>query len=135
MSVQIIADSTCDLEPSLIEGSDLKVLPLSILIGEQSYVDGEDIQFSELADVMRRGIVPKTAQISYERTHSLFRSCLESGKDVIYASFSSALSGCYMLARMIAEELRAEFPERKIAVLDSKGGSGATGIIMLRIFV
>lgn len=132
MSIQIIADSTCDLDPAMIQGMRLVTLPLSITIGDQSYLDGETIHLSEVYDMMRQGIVPKTAQIPYERTYNVFRSCLEKGDDVIYISFSSNMSGCFSLARMVAEELHTEFPDRNIAVLDSKGGSGATGLIVLQ---
>jgi DegV family protein with EDD domain len=81
---------------------------------------------------MSRGIVPKTAQIPYDRTYDLFRSCLDSGRDVIYISFSSTMSNCFSLACMAAKELSAVYPDRKIAVIDSKGGSGATGLIVLQ---
>lgn len=132
MDIQIIADSTCDLDPQLIKGMDLPILPLSITIGDQNYLDGETIHIDEIYAEMRRGVVPKTAQIPFERTYQLFRQCLENGKDVIYVSFSSTLSGCFALARMVADELQPDFPNRNIAVLDSKGGSGATGIIVLQ---
>jgi DegV family protein with EDD domain len=51
---------------------------------------------------------------------------------VIYIAFSSEMSGCYSTAVMAAGELREEFAERKCAVVDSKGGSGATGLIVLQ---
>ena len=132
MAIQIIADSTCDISPELMAGLDLKTLPLVITIGGESYLDGETIRVGEIYDIMRRGIVPKTSQIPYDRTYSLFKSCLENGSDVIYISFSSAMSSCFSLAKMVADELQPDFPERKLAVIDSMGGSGATGIIVLQ---
>ena len=132
MSIQIIADSACDIAPQSIQSLDLAILPLSITIGSQHYLDGETIQIDEIYDLMRRGVVPQTAQIPYERTYQLFKSCLEEGRDVIYISFSSMMSGCFALAQIIARELLSEFPEGRIAVLDSKGGSGATGLLVLQ---
>ena len=132
MSVQIVTDSTSDIEQELLRGMDLKVLPLVITVEDREYLDGETIHVSQIYDIMRRGIFPTTAQIPYDRAESLFRSCLESGKDIIYIAFSSAMSGCYSVGKMVAEELRPQFPERKIAILDSKGGSGATGLIVLQ---
>ena len=132
MSTQIIADSTCDIEEGLLEGLELKVLPLVITIEGREYFDSETINVSELYETMSRGIVPKTAQIPYDRTYDLFRSCLDSGRDVIYISFSSTMSNCFSLACMAAKELSAVYPDRKIAVIDSKGGSGATGLIVLQ---
>ncbi|NLA87008.1 MAG: DegV family protein [Clostridiales bacterium] len=132
MNIKIIADSTSDIDQELLKDLDLEILPLVITVENREYLDGETISIPEIYDIMRRGIFPTTAQIPYERAYDLFRSCLENGNDIIYIAFSSAMSGCYSVAQMAAEELRAEFPERRITVLDSKGGSGATGLIVLQ---
>ena len=131
-NIEIIADSTCDLAPSLIKGTNLKILPLTITIDDRSYMDGEEISISRIYDAMRKGIVPKTAQIPCERVYNLFKSCFEAGRDFIYIAFSGRMSGCYTLANMVAEELSDQYPERKFAVIDSKGGSSATGLIVLQ---
>ncbi len=128
----IVADSTCDLEPSLLQGHALTVLPLTIAIGDTEYLDGETIGVTEIYDCMRKGVVPKTAQIPYERTYALFRALLEQGRDVIFISFSSEMSGGFQMATIIARELQEQYPQRRIAILDSRGGSGATGIIVLQ---
>ncbi len=132
MNTRIIADSTCDIEEKLLEGLELQVLPLIITIDGREYFDGETIRVSELYDSMRRGKVPKTAQIPYGRTIDLFRSCLDRGEDVIYIAFSGAMSACFSLAGMAAKELAAGYPDRIIEIIDSKGGSGATGLIVLQ---
>lgn len=132
INIEIIADSTCDIDPSLIKGTGLRILPLTITIGDKNYMDGEEITISNIYDTMREGTVPKTAQIPCERIYNLFKSCFEEGKDFIYIAFSSQMSGCYTLANTIAEELSGKYPERKFAVIDSKGGSSATGLIVLQ---
>ena len=43
MSVKIIADSTCDLSAQLIEQYDITILPLHIIMDEESYSDGVDV--------------------------------------------------------------------------------------------
>jgi DegV family protein with EDD domain len=131
-NIRIVTDSTCDIEPSLLNGYRLDILPLVISIEERSYLDGEEIHIEEVYAYMRKGVVPKTSQIPYERTYFLFRSILERGEDVLYISFSGELSGCFSLGSMVAEELRAEFSGRNIAVVDSKAGAGATGLIVLQ---
>ena len=47
--VKIIADSTCDLSPELIEKYEVDILPLHILLGDKEYEDGrrEGIQLGE----------------------------------------------------------------------------------------
>lgn len=45
---------------------DVDVIPLSITIENQTYLDGEEITVDAVYEAMRSGIVPKTSQISYE---------------------------------------------------------------------
>ena len=40
MNVKIVADSTCDLSADLIEKYDITIIPLCIVMGENSYFDG-----------------------------------------------------------------------------------------------
>ncbi len=129
---KIITDSTCDLDPSLVQGSGLEILPLTITIDDKSYVDGEELTVFDVYEVMRKGTAPKTSQIPYHRVYNLFKSCFENGEDFIYIAFSSNMSSCYTLAHMIGEELGRLYPERKFAVIDSRGGSSATGLIVLQ---
>ncbi len=133
-NIRIIADSTCDLDPSLVQstGFVLERMPLTISVAEKNYLDGEEITIAEIYELMRNDILPKTAQIPYYRVESLFRSILENGDDLIYIAFSSKLSGCYDLATLVANELCAQYPKRHVAIIDSKGGSGATGLIVLQ---
>ncbi len=131
-SIRIVTDSTCDIEPGLLNGYHLDVLPLVISVGDRSYLDREEICIEQVYDYMRKGIVPKTSQIPFERAYSLLKSILENGQDALYISFSSEMSGCFSLGNMVAEELRLEFPAQNIAVVDSKAGAGATGLIVLQ---
>lgn len=130
--IKIIADSTCDLNPELLKEFDLQILPLSITIQEKTYLDGIDIKVEEIYDIMRQGILPKTSQIPYEYIRNAFDSCAKSGTDFIYIAFSRAMSGCYNLASIIAKELQEEYPSVNMTVVDSKGGSSATGLIVLQ---
>lgn len=132
MTVKIIIDSTCDLPDWIIEKFDIKILPLIVTIADQDFRDGVDIQLDEVYKTMRKGFVPKTSQVSPESIHSLFTEYCELGYDFIYVSFSSKLSGTHNLATMIANEIKEKYPDRQIAVIDSKAGSMATGLIVLQ---
>ncbi|MDR2090444.1 MAG: DegV family protein [Clostridiales bacterium] len=130
--IKLIVDSTCAMPETLIEKYGIAVLPLQIIIGGKSYRDGVDITIDRLYEEMRDGVVPKTSQINLADTEELFRSVCESGGDLIYFSFSSGMSGTYNAAQMVAKELSAKFPERKLTVIDSQGGGAASGLIALQ---
>ena len=40
--VIISADSTCDLPLELVKRFDIRIIPLTVLLGEDSYFDNED---------------------------------------------------------------------------------------------
>ncbi|MDO5446128.1 MAG: DegV family protein [Eubacteriales bacterium] len=130
--IRLVIDSTCDMPQDLISKYHSSVLPLSVSIGNESFRDGVDIQIDRLYSAMRQGILPQTSQISPSETESIFRSICEEGDDMIYLSFSSGMSGTFQLAKLIAEDLSREFPERRLEVVDSEGGSIATGIIAMQ---
>ncbi|MDO4939466.1 MAG: DegV family protein [Lachnospiraceae bacterium] len=130
--LRLVVDSICDLPEMLIEKYNIEVLPLFVTIGDRSYRDRVDIQLDEVYAKMRQGIVPMTSQISSGDTEALFRGICEKGDDFIYLSFSSGLSGTYQLANIIIDDLKPEFPERRMEAIDSEAGSMGIGIIALQ---
>lgn len=135
--IKIIVDSTCDLPVELMEKYDIKVLPLRVSINDVEYIDRVNIEIEEVYKKMREGIVPKTSQVNPKDMYDLFTSICEDGNDFIYISFSSKLSGTYALSKNIVLDIKNEvkYSERKMEVLDSKGGSIGTGLIALNAAV
>ncbi|WP_105617337.1 DegV family protein [Vallitalea okinawensis] len=132
MDIQLVMDSTADLLPELVKKYQIDVLPLRVLIEDTEYVDGETITTEQVYDYMKQGIFPKTSQVSIERIMNCFDTHLKKGKDLIYIAFSSQLSGTYQTAVMVAEEMKEKYSDRKITVIDSKGGAAATGLTVLQ---
>lgn len=128
--IQVIVDSTCDMPKEWREKYKIKVLPLIVNLNDKEYKDGEEIQLEDLYESMTKGIIPKTSQVPAEIMRDVFTGCCEDGNDFIYVAFSSKMSGTFDLAHMIIQELKESYPERKTALVDSKGGSLATGLIV-----
>ena len=127
----IMTDSCCDLTAQLAEEQGVTVLPLSLLIGEDSYrnyLDGREIGFKEFYDKVRGGAMPSTSAVSVGDFEDAMRSVLETGKDLLYIAFSSALSTTYQSAAIAAESLKEEFPDAKIYTVDSKAASLGQGM-------
>lgn len=74
--------------------------------------------------------MPTTSQVNPEEAKEELREFLEDGKDIIHIAFSSGLSGSYNSARIAAEELREEMPDRKITVIDSLCASLGEGLLV-----
>lgn len=133
MSYKIITDSSANLTEEMIEQYDIDIIPLVFKIGEEefhSYVKGEKTDIKQFYDRMRQGEVITTSLISMEKCQKVFESNLKEGKDILYISFSSALSGTYNAAIMVAKNLEKDYPERKIYVVDSLSASMGEGLLV-----
>jgi len=61
-----------------------------------------------------------------------FRDIIKGGKDVLYLSFSSALSGHYDLSQMARLEVLEEFPDARIEIVDTLRISMGAGILVMQ---
>jgi DegV family protein with EDD domain len=130
--VKIIVDSTCDLPEEFTKKYDIKSLPLKVYLGGKEYLDKVTIKVDEVYDAMRKGIMPKTSQPSPMDIYNLFQDYCKQGYNFIYLAFSSAMSSTHQLATTIVNELKDKYTQNEMAVIDSKSGSTATGLIALQ---
>lgn len=129
---KIIVDSTCDLPDELIRKYDIRILPLIVSINGKEFLDKVSIKVDEVYEAMRKGIYPKTSQPNPLDAYNLFKECIEKGEDFIFLSFSSKLSGTYQTVYGVVEDLKKQYKEIKMEVIDTKSGSMATGLIALQ---
>lgn len=129
----IMTDSCCDLTAQMAEELEVEVLPLSLQMGGATYrnwLDGRDIAFSEFYSRIRGGETATTSAVSVGDFEVKMREILAAGKDILYIGFSSALSTTYQSAAIAAEELRGEFPQATIQVVDSLCASQGQGLLV-----
>ncbi len=115
----ITCNSTADVPKEWLAERKLTVIPLHYTIDGQTYEDMSGLTTEEFFGKLRDGHMVETSQVNPEEAREVFQPFLEAGKDVIHVAFSSGLSGTYNSCRMAAEELKEEYPERKIVVIDS----------------
>lgn len=128
MGISIIVDSTTDLPEEIIKEYCIEVLPLGVYIDGRGYLDGVDINTGEVYKYIREGKVIETSQVS----PVIFKNCFEkhalNGDSCIYIAFSSEMSGTYQTSIMVRNELLETYPDFDLDILDSRGGSTATGL-------
>ena len=125
--VMITADSTCDLPKELIEKYNITITPLSVLLGENSYLDGIDIFPNDIYDyVAKTGILPKTAAVTPAQYYSVFEQYTKEGKAVVHIGLSSAISSSYQNACIAA----SDFDD--VYCIDSKSLCTAMGLLVLK---
>jgi len=131
MSFIIHTDSACDIRPALLQEWGVGFTPLTFRFdGEDKEYTEADLPIKEFYDRMRGGAVAKTAAINMAEFKEAFESYLKEGKDVLYLAFSSGLSTTCNSARMAAEELKEEYPDRKVIVVDTLAASAGQGLIV-----
>ena len=127
----ILSDSACDLTPDFFNTIKVGFVPLTFRFDDEEKTYGNfDIPTKEFYDRMRNGRVAKTAAINISEFKEFFAPYLKEGKDILYLSFSSGLSTTYNSAKLAAEELAEEFPDRKIEVVDTLCASAGQGLLV-----
>ena len=128
----ITADSTVDLPKEFLKEKQVPVVSLSYIIDGATYKDGDGLTSKEFYDKIREGAMPTTSQVNPEQARDLFEPILKEGKDLLHIAFTSGLSGTYNSCRIAAEELREEYPERNIIVVDSLCAASGGGLLLYK---
>ena len=131
----IIADSTADLSKDLRCKYEIDYVRMNYVIDGVEYtasLDWENHGCSEFYNMMRNGKRILTTQVPREEYNRKFKSYLDAGKDILYISCSSALSGSINLAVIIAKELEEEYPGRRVICIDSLCSSLGQGYMLIR---
>ncbi len=123
--IKIIADSTCDLSPELIEKYNIDILPLGILMDERNVRDGELTQAELFSWADSVGKTPKTAAPSLEDATALFAKYKDS--DIIVFSISCEMSTSNNVMRLAAEEAGC----KRVRIVDSRNLSTGIGLLIL----
>ena len=103
------------------------------------HMDGQDypndlagtaISNEEFYKRIRAGKLATTSAVNVGQFQDAMRRVLQSGKDIVCVCFSSALSTTYQSAVIAADDLRPEFPEAEIHVVDSLSASLGQGLLL-----
>ena len=129
----IMTDSCCDLNADEVKDLALTVLPLSFRMDDKTMLDTPDH-----ADMSPETFFEKiaaeascmTAAVNVGTFSDAMKAALDAGKDILCINFSSALSTTYQSACIAAEELRAQYPDAKILVIDSLSASRGLGMLL-----
>ena len=127
MSYYITTDQTIDLPLSYFD-KDFHIIPMAYMLDGVEYGIEQHLDSKEFYRRVRGGAMPSTSLISTYFTHEQLKPILEAGNDILHIAFSSGLSGTYDNAVIAINELREEFPERTILLVDSKGASTGEGM-------
>lgn len=125
----LMTDSSCDLPYDFYEKNNITVVDLSFIVDGVSRF-GRDVTPQEFYAIIRSGKMPSTSAVNAEEAKAAIEPHLKDGKDVLYLAFSSGLSVTAKNGEIAARELREEYPERKIIVVDTLCASLGQGLFI-----
>ena len=126
--VAIFTDSAADLDPAEAAASGIRIVPLIVNFGDQSFRAGADMSGQDFWTRMTApdAPFPTTAATSPGDFKDAYEAAFEDGSEAIVSvHVAETLSGTIRSARIARDML----PDREIHVVDSLSASMATGIL------
>ena len=126
MRIAISAESTVDLTKELLEKYDIKTIPFTVTLGDETCLDGEITSDEIIQFANEKKILPKTSAINQFQYDEYFSELLKEYDAVVHFSLSSALSSACNNAKCSAKNFK------NVYVVDTE--SLSTGIGLLAIY-
>ena len=126
MRIKITADSTCDLNPALLEKYDITLAHLIVNKNGEEFIDGVTITPADIfAHVAAGGDLCSTAALGVGDYQDLFAKFASDYDAVVHISISSEFSSSYQNAYLAATEFD------NVRVIDSRNLSTGQGLVVL----
>ncbi len=128
MNVGIVTDSTCDLDQEVIDRYGIKVLPIIVDFGTQTYRDGINLTADEFFEKLTPGEdFPTTSQPAPGVFIDYYQQLADEFDQVISLHLSAGLSGTAETARLAADQVA----DLEVEVIDSASISLGLGFQVL----
>ncbi len=129
--VAIVTDSACDLPDAVLESEEITVVPLRLVLGDETFLDKVTITPAEFHRRLSEGrLVARTSQPPPADFREVYGVLAAHGAPVLGIHVSGALSGTFSAARTAASSLRGDGSLAPIAVLDSRNVSVGQGLVV-----
>jgi fatty acid kinase fatty acid binding subunit len=125
--VAVVADSACDLPPHRAQEAAIRLVPLTVTFGEESFLDGTELSPERFWDRVADGAFPTTASPSPQALVDAYEGTTAQGAlGVVSVHLSAHLSRTGETARVAAAS--ASVP---VVVIDSRSVSMGQGLVAL----
>ena len=129
----IVTDSSCDLPNDLVQKLELHVVPLAFIMGDKTYwnyPDNREMSPEDFYDRQKQGQMATTNAVNVGQATDVLEPILKEGKDLLVLAFSSGLSTTCNSFQIAATELAAQYPDRKVFVVDTLCASLGQGMLV-----
>ncbi len=128
-----ITDTSGNLPTKRIREAGLQLVAFPYFIDGREYtcLDTDSFNGDEYYARIKKGLQVTTSQISPQQYMEVYEPWLKQGLDIVFVCMSSGISGSCSSARIGAELILEQYPERRIEVVDTLGASLGEGLIAL----
>lgn len=134
--ITYFTDTDTDITPEEAKKYGFKLISMPYSINDKEifpYEDFNEFDSHEFYNLLRHGTLPKTFGISPDKYLKYFEPEFEKGNDILYISFSTAMSGTFNAMNIALDELKEKYPDRKFYQIDTKGITIMSNIIVKEI--
>ena len=130
----IFSDGSCDLPTELVEEKNITVVPFYVSFDDQNYYK-EKLEigirdfYQKMVDEPKN--IPKSSMPSPQDYMDAFLPCVERGIPIICICITTKFSGSYQSACNAREMLLEDYPDAKIAVINSMINTVCQGLYVL----
>lgn len=129
---KIVADSGCDYRQlaQLAPDTEFVSVPLSIQIGDQTFVDDASLDIDQMVSVMQS---TSEAATSACPSTQAYEEAFAGAENVIVVTITGGLSGSFNAARVARDMYLEEHPDAKIHLIDSLSAGGEMDLLVTEI--
>jgi hypothetical protein len=126
-TIALVTDSTADLPEDVAFRLGVVAVPLTLSLGDESFLDGVDITLDGFIDRVTSGAgVPRSSQPAVADFAQTYRRLLEYREGIVSVHIAAAMSGTVQAAQAAAREV----DPGRIRVIDSCAVSVGAGLLL-----
>ena len=119
--IKILVDTSADMPVELVEKYNIGVIPFLSIFGEETYVAGVNLTNDEFFEKLEASDeIPTTSQTPYGDMYDYLMKEVKEHDSVIYFTISGKASGQNHSANLVAEEIREDYPEADLHIVDTE---------------
>ena len=127
-NVAIVVDSTSTIPEDIVKEYGIHVIPLTLVWGNDTYLDGVEMSAADFYDKLRNDpVFPSTTQPSVSEFEELYKRIGSKASDILVITLSGELSGTLNSA----VQAKSLYTETNVEIIDTRTMSMAAGYVAL----
>ena len=133
MAYRIFTDASADISEDLMRDvPPVDMIPMEVILDGEEHLfgPGGDLEVKSFYERQRAGKFASTSAINPEAYRKAFVPVLQAGEDILHVGLTQGLSSTFSTCCLVMDELREEFPERKIIAVEPYCASVGLGMLV-----